>query len=555
VRTYGTLASLPDGRWQVIAAEPHVVMRLKRVFPKIEATARPPITVAGGDDLAADLLWFMQRYPFEISLDDRNRLNAGRARLELRQADIDAIMLPDWQPSALAAFRPDRPPYPYQARAAEIAHMNGGLLLLDDVGLGKTVSGLAAVAKPGRLPAAIVVQAHLATQWVEEYVRKFTTLTAHIVRSKEPYSLPPADIYVFKYSNIAGWADIAARGTFKSVVYDEIQELRRGEDTQKGKAARAFTDGCGMAVGLTATPIYNYGSEIYRVVQFTNPGVLGGWHEFCREWCYVKGQNWVVRDPDALGTFLREAGATLRRTEEDVERELPPANVILRPVEADRQVVENAEAEARALALRVTTGSFADSGMAARELDMFARRITGISKAHGVAAMVRLLVKSGEPVLLAGWHRDVYEIWLDDLKDLKPVMYTGSESQAAKDKAKKAFMSGETDVMIISLRSGAGLDGLQHRCSTVVMGEFDWSPMVHRQVIGRLRRPGQPRQVDAIYLHSEDGSDPVIIETLGLKSSQSRGVLDPMAGVEYVHSDESRLKKLAAQYLQENEDA
>ncbi|WP_192847117.1 C-terminal helicase domain-containing protein, partial [Aureimonas sp. AU4] len=201
-------------------------------------------------------------------------------------------------------------------------------------------------------------------------------------------------------------------------------------------------------------------------------------------------------------------------------------------------------------ALRVTTGSFVERGEAARQLDMFARRITGLAKARSVAAMVRLIVQSGEPVLLAGWHRDVYDIWQDVLADLRPVLYTGTESQSQKDKAKAAFMAGETDLMIISLRSGAGLDGLQHRCSTVVFGEFDWSPQVHRQVVGRVRRPGQQRQVEAIYMHTDDGSDPLIIETLGVKSSQSRGILDPLKGVEHVHSDESRLQRLAARYLE-----
>lgn len=548
MRTFGSLSRLGDS-WVLTKAEPHVVMKLKRVFPKVATTATLPIRLFGADDLAADLLWFMERYPLQIAKEDREELESRRARLFADQAEIDAILLPDWQPRAIDAFRPERSPYPYQARAAEIAHRRGRLLLLDDVGLGKTISALAAVANEGRLPAAIVVQAHLATQWVKEYVETFTTLTAHIVKTTKPYSLPPADIYVFKYSNIAGWTDIASRGTFRSVVYDEVQELRRGIDTQKGRAAEVFTRSAGMVIGLTATPIYNYGSEIYRVLNFIAPGEMGGWDEFCREWCRVKGQHWVVKEPDALGTYLNETGLTLRRTEEDVETDMPPVNRIVRTVEDEEGVVEDAAAEARALALRVTGGSFVERGQAARELDVFARRVTGLAKARSVAAMVRMIVESGEPVLLAGWHRDVYDIWMKALGDLNPVLYTGTESQAQKDRAKADFMEGRTNLMIISLRSGAGLDGLQHRCATVVFGEFDWSPQVHKQVIGRVRRPGQKRQVEAIFLASENGSDPVIIETLGLKSSQSRGILDPMKGAEHVVSDESRLMKLANQYL------
>ena len=181
---------------------------------------------------------------------------------------------------------------------------------------------------------------------------------------------------------------------------------------------------------------------------------------------------------------------------------------------------------------------------------MLLRRLTGVVKAVPVATYVRMLIEAGEPVLLVGWHRDVYDIWLDKLSDLNPVMYTGTESPAAKRRTKEAFCSGETDLMIISLRSGIGLDGLQHRCHTVVFGELDWSPQVHRQVIGRLRRPGQKNQVDAVYCHTNGGSDPLVIEMLGLKASQAKGIVDPLSGVDQVYSDDSRLKRLAKDFLE-----
>jgi CO dehydrogenase/acetyl-CoA synthase gamma subunit (corrinoid Fe-S protein) len=51
------------------------------------------------------------------------------------------------------------------------------------------------------------------------------------------------------------------------------------------------------------------------------------------------------------------------------------------------------------------------------------RQATGIAKAKTVAQFARLMVEAGEPVLLVGWHREVYRIWLEALADLKPAMY------------------------------------------------------------------------------------------------------------------------------------
>ncbi len=132
---------------------------------------------------------------------------------------------------------------------------------------------------------------------------------------------------------------------------------------------------------------------------------------------------------------------------------------------------------------------------ASEELSGLVRQATGIAKAPYVAAFVRMLVESGKKVVLWGWHRAVYDLWMDALKDLKPVLYTGSESSTQKEAARTAFVEGDARILVMSLRSGAGLDGLQGVCDTGVFGELDWSPGVHDQCGGRIHRDGQPNPV------------------------------------------------------------
>ncbi|EGQ61003.1 putative helicase, partial [Acidithiobacillus sp. GGI-221] len=203
----------------------------------------------------------------------------------------------------------------------------------------------------------------------------------------------------------------------------------------------------------------------------------------------------------------------------------------------------------RALAIKATTGSFTERGSAIRELDIMVRQATGVAKAKAVAQFTRLLVEAGESVLLVGWHRAVYEIWQEELKDLSPAMYTGSESASQKNREKDRFLSGETSVLIMSLRSGAGLDGLQHKCSVVVFGELDWSPGIHQQVIWRVDREGQNAPVTVFFLVVEDGSDGPIMEILGLKASEAHQIVDPFTGPEMADRDNSRLQALVQRYL------
>ena len=552
MRTYGEVRKTPDG-WEITKIEPHVAIRLKHVFQRIPKTATVPFFLTGGPDTDADLHWFLKRYPMRIDAVDEKALELGKVMFERGQRELTSIMAPEWKPVDNCGFRDGERPYDFQAQAAEVARRLGRLLVGDDVGLGKTVTALAAISDKQYLPAAIVVQAHLASQWKEK-IEEFTTLRAHVIKGTKPYEMQVADVYIFKYSNIAGWVDYVKSNPFKSVVYDEIQELRRGSASDKGHAAKTFSSGAALRLGLSATPIYNYGSEIFEVCEYLEHHSLGSWAEFSTEWCRWTGRHSVVNDPKALGSYLREKRMMIRRTEEDVKKQMPPINPLVHKVPFDQEVAKASEDLARQLAIQVTTGSFVESGEAAREFNALLRHVTGMAKSRHVAAFVKILLENNQPLILAGWHRDVYDVWLRELEAYNPMLYTGSESASQKDRAKRAFIKGDTNLLIMSLRSGAGLDGLQDRSHTVVFGELDWSPQVHYQLIGRLRRPGQTKQVEAHYLVADDGSDPFIISTLGLKSSQSKGIVDPYKDIDAKQSDGARIKALAEAYLKKEGD-
>lgn len=549
MRTYGAITKVSDGHWRITEIEPHVALRLKQIFPRIPRTGRLPFDLKGPEQLDADLQWFMQRYPLRISEADLGHMLAKKSLFEKGQSELAFLLSEGWKPSGAIAFREGERPYVYQAQAAELCQRKGGLLLMDDLGLGKTVSALATICDHRFLPALVVPPTHLVKQWVEK-TAEFTHLQTHVFKSTTPYELPKADVYICPYSKLGGWIDYAERAPFQSIVFDEIQELRNGRGTSKGQAAWAFRQRVSLGLGLSATPIYNYGAEIFQIVEFISQGIFGSFTDFVTEWCTMgPGGKWVVKDPPALGTFLRENHVALRRTNEDVGKEYPPPNVLSPCIPYDERVIDD-EAEALAgLARTVITGAFTERGKAAREFDLRMRRATGVAKAPHVANFVKILLEAGQPVLLLGWHREVYEIWLKKLAAYNPMLYTGTESPAQKERTKNAFISGKSNIMIMSLRSGAGLDGLQERCHTIVFGELDWSPKVHEQCVGRLRRPGQTKQVDVVYLHSDGGSDPSVLSVLGLKASQSHGIVDPMSAPADQHSDSTRIRQLAELFL------
>jgi len=131
-----------------------------------------------------------------------------------------------------------------------------------------------------------------------------------------------------------------------------------------------------------------------------------------------------------------------------------------------------------------------------------------------------------------------------------PAMFTGTESSKQKQESLRRFCAHETPVILVSLRAGAGVDGLQYHCRTCVFGELDWSPGVHEQCEGRIYRDGQPDPVVSYYLLCDSGSDPIVADVLGVKKEQVRGLRDPHGAlIEDLDVDPDRIKRLAQAYL------
>jgi len=380
----------------------------------------------------------------------------------------------------------------------------------------------------------VVTLAHLPRQWEKEIHRFMPSLTTHVVKKGTPYPLPEIngrgpDVVITNYHKIAGWSEVFAQYV-KSVVYDEVQDLRRDE-SNKYAGAMEISGACNYRLGLTATPVYNYGGEYFNVNEAISPGVLGTRQEFYRSWCRGHYNKIAIRDPKAFGSYLRENHIMLRRTRGEVGREMPAVSKVIHTVDSDSRELHKIKDSATELAqiiLDRAESSSQERYVAAGQFDMLMRQMTGLSKAPYVADFVKILLEAGEKIVLYGWHREVYSIWASRLKDYDPIWYTGSESAVKKDAGVQSFITGEAQLLMISLRAGAGLDGLQYSgCRTIVFGELDWSPGVHEQNIGRVHRDGQPDPVVAYYLVADDGADPIMVETLGLKQDQVDGIRNP----------------------------
>ena len=540
--TYGTLSYNRRSKCWTIKGEPCVTELAKRLFPGCDGRGRGVARFTAHRRIIGDLNWLMLRYPLEIRESDRKRweesLDEAREYAFRRE---QALSAPETAQPPEGSFSGTLLPFQQEGLGFMLASRR--CLLADEMGLGKTVQALSFLATTAAYPAILVVPPHLIRNWqreIERFLNPDGRLRVHVIKGLTPQPLPEADIYLIHYLLLRGWKDVLPEAGFKTAIFDEIQELRRN-GTGKYSAASLLSESCENVIGLSGTPIYNQGGEIWNVVNILDFHFLGDWESFSREWCYGYNRAMVAK-PELLGEHLRGEGLMLRRLKSDVLGELAPKRRLVQEIDWDDQVYR-ALMKPVADQLKILRATDDPSKRAIIEdaICQQQRQATGVAKAPFVAAFVRALLDGGEKVLLMAHHHAVMDIYRKELKTYHPGFITGRETDAQKDAASAAFMSGKTDLLCISLRSASGLN-LQ-RATCVVFGELDWSPAVHSQAEDRAHRIGQKDSLLCYYLVSPRGSDRDMQDALGLKVSQFvslMGDAHPDGGEAFLRQSEAR---------------
>ena len=524
---YGTLSYNRRSKCWVVKGDPSVTEMCKRLFPGSAGSRRGEARFTAHRRMVGDLCWLMMRFPLTVKMSDL-------ALWDKAVADARAYAIQREKAARMPTFA--TPPegtftgqlMAFQQEGLGFLLQHDRCLLADEMGLGKTVQALSWLASTASFPALVIPPAHLTRNWQEEATR-FLRLNGqpprvHVIRGLKPYDLPEADIYIMHYLLLRGWKEVLPTLPFRAVIFDEIQELRH-TGTEKYSAASLLSESCEKVIGLSGTPIYNKGGEIWNVINILDFHFLGDWESFSREWCYGYG-NAVVVKPDLLGAYLKREGLMLRRTKQEVLKELPPKRRLVQELDWNDKVYARLMEPILPQLLRwKTDGTLTASSRAMLEesISQRARQATGVAKAPYVCQFVRALLEGGEQVLLFAHHHEVMDIYKKELHSFSPGFITGRETSAMKDRAVERFMTGKTDVLCISLRAASGLN-LQ-RATCVVFGELDWSPAVHSQAEDRAHRIGQEDSLLCYYLVAPQGSDASMQEALGLKVSQFVGLM------------------------------
>ncbi len=526
------------GRWILVDAGIARKARERRLPPltAIEALA---VALTGRTDIGGE----------RVRVAPSAWLDALRRAL----ADPDGGDGPVEQPARLTATLRD-----YQLRGLRwmdrMTSLGLGGCLADDMGLGKTVQlislHLLRQERPeDRGPTLVVCPASLLGNWERE-VGRFAPGTP-VRRYHGPgRALDGADegFVLTTYGTMRLDAARLGAHTWGLVVADEAQHVKNPHSST-AKALRQI--GARARIALTGTPVENNLSELWAVLDWTTPGLLGTHGAFRKRWIApIEAERVLAAEGDGeqhtarlLAELVRPFLLRRRKTDPGIAPELPPKTETDRPVglTAEQETLYRKQVETVMGEIRAGAGGIARSGLVLKLLTGLKQicnhpaqflkeenaRLTGRSgKLELLDELLATITAEGGAALVFTQYVTMARLLERHLRDrgTPAALLHGGTPVAKREELVRRFQDGEFPVFLLSLKAaGTGLN--LTRADHVVHYDRWWNPAVEAQATDRAHRIGQTRAVQVHRLIAEGTVEDRIAAMLEAKKELADAVL------------------------------
>ncbi|MGI0003817.1 MAG: SNF2-related protein, partial [Candidatus Nitrosotenuis sp.] len=354
--------------------------------------------------------------------------------------------------------------------------------------------------------------------------------TSTIIRIGKSEDIDKYDIYIINYELLYKRQNDLAKLNLKTIICDEVQHLR-SKTTQKYHAVKklAALESVKYRIGLSGTPIYNRGSEIWPIVDILRPGLLGNFKEFCEYFCYIneKGKAIVLENKRESLRNMLQKHVMLRRKKADVLSELKEKVRYKEVIDSDinyynmelEKIWKKLEEE------RKDAQTAFDASSAYQRAIQSERQAAGAAKLPHVINFVKNIMEIEESVVVFCHLKIIHSLLHQHLAEFKPASIIGGQSDKGRQHQIDSFQDGQTKLLIAGLRAGnVGIN--LTRARYVIFAELDWSPAIHLQAEDRLHRIGQKGTVFAYYLIGNGTLDEHVAQVLVDKSYEIDAIMD-----------------------------
>ncbi len=436
-------------------------------------------------------------------------------------------------------------PRPYQIDAIKFAEeANCRCIIADEQGLGKTIESLSLLRLHPKelLPAVIVCPSTVKLQWMFEIHRicgNGPEFLVQVIQSGKEKAMPGFKVYIVTYDMLKNQDlfSFLPEGTIKTVIIDECQRIKN-HLSDRAKAVQRIARNVEHVIPMSGTPIKNNAGEYFTVLNLVKPTLFPHYQKYIDNYCDAYSNGWGqkiggLKDSDRFHDDTKDI--IIRRTKNEVLKDLPPIDRKFHHVELDRKLNK-----AYAAAMQELDDTlYGDDSEFEKATSIIAimsklRHITGISKvSECIDFVTEFLLSTDRKIVIFTHHQDVMEMlrsqldkWCKEGDFHSPLTLHSGLDGDARTKLVTTFRENPSArVMIAStLAAGEGLN-LQF-CSDAVLLERQWNPANEEQVEGRFHRFGQLNPVSITYMLATGTIDEYFTELVEIKRSIVASTLD-----------------------------
>lgn len=429
-------------------------------------------------------------------------------------------------------------PRPFQLAAVDYClkaiAAGRGVLISDDMGLGKSLEALLVISELRAFPALIICPASLKHNWRREIAKWRPDLTTLVVNGREPRADYTADIVIVNYDILPAKENPASTSNFDkyipeghtaalmkmpfaAVVADESHYIKNYKSQRRHAVGLLFRRRK-VRLCLSGTPIDNRESELLsQLLVLGQIDALGGFWNFKERYIDSAGTMppaaWQARQKE-LNERLR-ATCFIRRRKEDVAKELPGKQRVPVLLEVDLRRVDRETAKSLK-----AMGNLRQVNMT--EIDQL-KLIVARAKLPSIIEWVENFRETGRKLILFAHHIEIQ----DALRAAFPeALYLGGGMSAqTRDTVVQEFQNGRPWLVIASLQA-AGVGLTLTAASDVAFCELGWTPGQMAQAEDRAHRIGQTNPVTVYYFIGEDTIDEDIAGLIESKRATVEMVTD-----------------------------
>lgn len=438
-----------------------------------------------------------------------------------------------------------------------------GGLLADDMGLGKTVQTLALLQKQKESTkgtdqpktSLLIVPTSLIFNWQKE-AEKFTPnlrvlLHTGTYRSKDNFAFSHFDLVITTYGVARIDQEMLAAFYFNYIILDESQNIKNPRS--KSFAAIKHIKGKNK-LALSGTPVENSVADIWSQMSFVNPGLLGNYTYFQKEFVQAiekkKDEDKAKRLQAIIKPFI------LRRTKSQVATELPPKSEQIfycSMTEEQQEYYETVKSEYRnalmdgafsgkASQIALLQGLTKLRQLANHPLMIDDHYADGSGKFDAAIETMDAILKEGNKVLIFSQFVRHLQIFRDYfIKHKVRYAYLDGATVDRNAAVKEFKENDDTQVFLISIKAGGVGLNLTEADYVFILDPW-WNPAVEQQAIDRSHRIGQKKNVFIYKFISKDTIEEKILALQGMKKSIATTL---------INTEESFVKSLTKEDISE----